>query len=79
MNDIDPQVREVVFSPDGKKLMTAGKEIKLWDTATFKASSAIEGGCWPIALSPDGKVIAATVDRRTVVIQETQKLNAFRR
>jgi WD40 repeat protein len=79
LKKIDPEIRQLVFSPTGKTMVTVGTEIKLWDTTTFKESGAIHGCCWPIALSPDGKTVAATGGERTVVILKTETLDAIRR
>ena len=57
-------VYAVAFSTDGKTLASAGHEVLLWDTATGEQVSALRGlktGANAIALSPDGKSLAAVV------------------
>ena len=69
LKGITPTVRKVVFTPDSKFLATADGEgsVKLWDAATFQEFVGVDGYA-PIAFSPDGKSIALTTGRRTVVI-----------
>jgi WD40 repeat protein len=69
---IDPHVQQGVFSPSGKLLLTAGIDgsAKLWDITTFKETGSIKGS-YPMAFSPDGKTIAATVNTRTIVVRKT--------
>ena len=56
---------DVVFSPDGKRLLVASKrpDIELWDVETRELVGHIEGhvGSWVngVAVSPDGKYIAS--------------------
>jgi WD40 repeat protein len=60
----------VVFSPDGKRLFTAGNGVQLWDVTTGErlrelcpAGEFVER----LALSPDGKLVAVTDgEKRTV-------------
>ena len=63
-------INEVVFSPDGKTLITGSsavfsdESLAMWDVDTGEKIAAIEG--WDVnsvALSPDGKMIAAGYDR----------------
>jgi WD40 repeat protein len=70
--------RYVAFSPDGKKLATAGDwTVKVWDLSTGKAivnargDSRISG----LAYHPKGKYLAASEDDRVLVLDaETGKL-----
>jgi RNA polymerase sigma factor (sigma-70 family) len=52
----------VLFTPDGKKLVSAAFDnIRLWDTNTAKELRQFRhsGGVWQVALSRDGKLLAA--------------------
>jgi WD40 repeat protein len=62
----------IAFSLDGKWLAAGGGgpgEVRVWDTATGKLLSTLEGritgGIESIALSPDGKWLAAGGDDDT--------------
>jgi WD40 repeat protein len=66
----------VAFSPDGKRLVTAGADLKLWDAGTgqelltlaaFPFSSAI-------AFSPDGHRIASAGEDGTVMLWDATPL-----
>ncbi len=62
-------MQEVIFTPDGKQLISAGddKLIRIWDTTTGKTVRTIRGELAPgdpgklytMALSPDGRWLAA--------------------
>ncbi len=62
----DEQVLALAFSPDGKKLVTAGArytlpgQIKIWDVATGRDLVTIRGlkGVRAVAFSPDGTTFA---------------------
>jgi WD40 repeat protein len=80
----DPEKRlvsAVAFSPDGKTLVTstnnrAGKgRIFLWNLATGRrtATLADPGGADPMALSPNGKVIASISSVRTYLWDVTHR------
>lgn len=49
----------LTFSPDGKTLAAPGKEgqVRLWDPATGREATALEGGVVPLAFSPDGRTL----------------------
>jgi WD40 repeat protein len=59
-----PLVRQVVFSPGGRLVATAGFEVRLWDTADGRelGKLGLPFPCMHLAFSPDGKTLAATVD-----------------
>jgi WD40 repeat protein len=57
-------VYELAISPDGKSLVSAGKDtVRLWDIAEGRAQFEFEvsGNSWSVAFSPDGKAVAMTV------------------
>ena len=66
VNPIDEQVLTLAFSPDGKKLVTAGAwwgkpgQLKIWDVPSARELVAVRGfsGVRSIAWSSDGKTIA---------------------
>ncbi len=55
-------VYSIVFSPDGKRLISCGEETKVWDVATGNELMTLRGHggyTWTAAFSPDGKRIIA--------------------
>ncbi|MGH3694408.1 MAG: TIR domain-containing protein [Pseudonocardiaceae bacterium] len=64
-----PSVTDVVFSPDGKTLMTnviAADGLRLWDVATRQQLAVFPAVGGAIALSPDGMVLAVGAPDRSV-------------
>jgi WD40 repeat protein len=63
LKGLKASVGHVVFSPDGKRLATAGddKVVRLWDEETGKELAALPGAdrVTVVAFSPDGKFLAA--------------------
>lgn len=56
-------IRRLVFSPDGKSLISAGFDghLRVWDLSTMKEIVAIKveaGSLYDLALSPDGRMVA---------------------
>src|SRR5262249_24948457 len=57
------KVTAVAFSPDGRRLASAGSDpsVKVWDTTTWKPLHVLPdltGGAWCVACSPDGRRVA---------------------
>jgi WD40 repeat protein len=75
----DYELTSLVFSPDGKTLATGGYlmrrpffttrgELKLWDAATAKQSTRLQGQygrVYCVTFSPDGKMVAAGMESGT--------------
>jgi len=65
------QVVSVAFSPDGKRLASGGKTIKIWDTVTGKELLTLKGhsdGVRSVVFSLDGKRLASGSDDTTIKI-----------
>ena len=53
----------IVFSPDGKKIVTSGddKTTRIWDAETGKELKRLDGHSTKMAFSPDGKKLFHTI------------------
>jgi WD40 repeat protein len=50
---------DLAFTPDGKLLITGGAALGIWEMASGKLLRTVEGGAQSIALSADGRWLAA--------------------
>lgn len=74
-------VTSLVFSPDGRRLVSAGVDeaVKFWDTSTGQEALTLRGHTGVIrgvAFSPDGRLLAAAGDDGTIMIWNGTPLDA---
>lgn len=51
--------QDLVFSPDGKQLITGGEALGVWDVTSGKLIRTVQGGAQSLIMSPDGRWLAA--------------------
>jgi WD40 repeat protein len=73
-------VTSLVFSPDGKRLVSAGEDgfVKLWDTRTGQEALTLgghTGAVRSVAFSPDARLLAAAGDDGTITIWDGTPLD----
>ena len=69
------QVKAIAFSPDDKRLATAGVDVKLWDVHTRQEIATLQHDRWVFALafSPDGQLLATADETGQVTVWDVQR------
>jgi eukaryotic-like serine/threonine-protein kinase len=60
----------IIFSPDGKWLMTQESPCKLWEVETWREARQIDG--WGCCFSPDGRLLAVQDANKIILLVEPE-------
>lgn len=68
------QIKEVTFSPDGQKIISAGLHVKIWDIHTLREIMTIRHSDWilEVTLSSDGRYLAMGDANGQITIRNLQ-------
>lgn len=69
--DLGGYPTDVAWSPDGKRIASAGDHLNIWNAGTGQTLSTYAGAVGPLAWSPDGQHFAFAVDDNTVQVWKT--------
>ncbi len=67
----EKETHYVMFSPDGRLLLTAGDAgVRLWDVATGEPITSLAAARFPASFSPDGRLFATGGNEKTAHVYE---------